>query len=127
MERVIKNVDNIVEISIKNPGIYSMGNASGTGKTYLKQILSYEDDICALTYDSKNVIMTKLREFRGSTKSILYIDRFDTIVDAEICELLDSLKNRYVILDFKNNNHSDLLHAKHIILKWTKGKFMLYA
>ena len=89
MERVINNVDVSVFFNIRSPGIYSMGNETANGKTYLKSILECEKGITVLTLEDIDVIMFKLKKFKESNNNILYIDRFDMLICKEIIQAFD--------------------------------------
>lgn len=127
MERVINYVGGTVEINIKNFGIYSLGRDSATGKTYLSSILKSEEDIYVLTYDSENKILEGLREFIKSDMPILYFDRFDLSITENIAKVISLIKDRYIILDFKNDNYSKLLDASMLSFIHDSGRFILYA
>ena len=127
MERVINYVGGTVEINIKNFGIYSLGRDSATGKTYLSNILKSEEDVYVLTYDSENKILEGLREFIESNIPILYFDRFDLSLTENIAKVISLIKDRYIILDFKNYNYSKLLNVSMLSFIRDNGRFILHA
>ena len=104
MERIINNINKKIILNIKEPGIYSMGNQSGTGKTFLINMLSNEEDITTITYEQEEIILLKIEEFKKSNNKLLFIDRFDMIINNKIVEKLKMLKDRYIILDYKSIN-----------------------
>lgn len=127
MERVINYVGGTVEINIRNFGVYSLGCDSATGKTYLSNILKSEEDVYVLTYDSENRILEGLREFIESNIPILYFDRFDLSITENIAKVISLIKDRYIILDFKNDDYSKLLDADMLSFIHDNGRFILNA
>ena len=127
MERIINNINKKIILNIKEPGIYSMGNQSGTGKTFLINMLSNEEDITTITYEQEEIILLKIEEFKKSNNKLLFIDRFDMIINNKIVEKLKMLKDRYIILDYKNDDYNKLLNARHIVLLQDRERIILHA
>ncbi len=106
-----------VEISIMNPGLYAFGPKSSTGKSYLYNLLRtwQIEGVFCIRYDvatDLDYIISRLNKFKCSDIPILFIDRFDTVLCDEVANRFKSMKNKYVLLDFKDNFHSNLLRAK---------------
>lgn len=127
MERIINNINKKIILNIKEPGIYSMGNQSGTGKTFLINMLSNEEDITTITYEQEEIILLKIEEFKKSNNKLLFIDRFDMIINNKIVEKLKMLNDRYIILDYKNDDYNKLLDARHIVLLQDRERIILNA
>ena len=130
MERVIEYSGGRVVINIKSPGIYSLGIESSTGKSHLFHLLQRvpNDTIYTMTYD-KNVKRTieELAEFINSNIPVLYIDRFDMVISEDIVRMLKSVNNRYIILDYKDDDYNELLDANYAVLLKRKEGFKIYA
>lgn len=131
MERVIEYAGGTIEFCVKEFGIYSMGIDSSIGKSHLYHVLQHIDNdlIFTLTYDKNEAItLERIKEFIRSSYPVLYIDRFDMMVDNNvIIELLKSIENRYIILDCKDNEFNDLLGVNYLLLLKRKDGFKLYA
>ncbi len=127
MERRIKYSGGTININIRDTGIYSMGVNSSNGKSHLYHVLDGIDDkaVLALTYDRKLDYINILSNL-SSDILIIYIDRFDMIINKEIAAVLSSIKNRYIILDFKDEYNSPILSTKFLVITKNGGNFTLY-
>ncbi len=103
MERIINFVNHKVKFNIEKPGIYSMGNESSQGKTYLCRLIDTlrPDKVYAISSSDIDEVMFKLEKFKRGDYNILLLDKFDFIKSNEIIDKLEELRDRFILLDYK--------------------------
>lgn len=90
-----------------NPGIYTFGNRSGLGKTYVYRAFLFESisnnqsKVFAYTFDDYQRKLMLTKEIVNSY-DIIMLDRFDLYYDAYHDLIIELSKSKTVLLDFKN-------------------------
>lgn len=101
------NVNDIELIISKEPGIYELGGASATGKSYLAELLK-----TAKILGIKTCVIDELGRENDVDRDadLVFVDRYDYIKSKELFEKLISL-NCIVLVDCKHSCELDI-HAE---------------
>lgn len=129
MERVINFANFKVKFNFREPGIYSMGNESSQGKTYLCKLINMTkpDGVYAISSSDTEEVLYQLERFKNGDYSILVLDKFDFVKSKELINILESLKNRFILLDYKGFMSKKDFNVKPASM-WYDGKdFNVYA
>lgn len=101
-----------------NPGVYSFGFNSGTGKTWLYKLAQeyqgYGEPIAGYTYRDFKLKHDPFLEFKNA--KVIVIDRYD-LYKGYLDNLIDSLMDKIILLDCKSKysgNAKDRLCTLHL-------------
>ena len=90
-----------------NPGIYTFGNRSGLGTTYVyraflsESVNNSQSKVFAYTFDDYQRKLMLTKEIVDNY-DVVMLDRFDLYYDAYHDLIIELSKNKAVLLDFKN-------------------------
>lgn len=123
MERVISLANCVIKISIDKPGIYSLGSDSAKGKSYLCNLLKLiePENITVLTSMKNSEVISILNEFLNSSNELLIVDRYDLIRNDDTDSIINNMRNKTVLLDYKDYLNSTTLEICPATI-WYDGK-----
>lgn len=98
--------DRKIIINLEN-GIYTMGNESATGKTYLYKMLdklSTRKDILCLTFSSAELIDSITNIIKKRNVKLLVLDRYDLYAGKFANEIISLRNDLIILLDYKQGS-----------------------
>lgn len=107
-----------VDISVRKGKIFSIGDDSGKGKTYMCRLLQlistssqYKGEILCLTYEENRTVDSYVGVIESFNGEYIVLDRFELYYHDDIVRALREKQNARILVDIKTNYYAKKARA----------------